>query len=117
MVTVSAPGKVHLMGEHAVVYGKPALLAAINLRLSVSVTPAKVLNIISTDRPDYVQYAAEFLVKEYSLGELPNVRITVRSDIPSGYHLGSSAAVAVATAGALTYYIKKIWNPIEINRL
>jgi mevalonate kinase len=37
-VTVSAPGKIYLMGEHAVVYGKPGLLAAIDKRCKATLT-------------------------------------------------------------------------------
>ena len=35
MVKASAPGKVHLIGEHAVVYGEPAIIAAIGKRCYV----------------------------------------------------------------------------------
>lgn len=38
-IKVSAPCKVHLLGEHAVVYGKPALLAAVDKRCTVTITP------------------------------------------------------------------------------
>jgi len=38
MVTSSAPGKVYLFGEHAVVYGEPAVPCAIERRVHVTAT-------------------------------------------------------------------------------
>ena len=38
MITVSAPGKIHLLGEHTVVYGKPALLTTVDLRVTVTIS-------------------------------------------------------------------------------
>ncbi|HET7323943.1 MAG TPA: galactokinase family protein, partial [Halococcus sp.] len=38
MAVSSAPGKVYLFGEHAVVYGEPAVPCAIERRATVSVT-------------------------------------------------------------------------------
>src|SRR3989338_6893265 len=40
MPTVSAPGKLHLIGEYAVMDGHPAILAATNLRTTATAEPA-----------------------------------------------------------------------------
>jgi len=119
-VVVSAPGKIHLMGEHAVVYGKPALLSAINLRMRVTITSGtkkKPLEIISTEPTDYVKHIIELVQKHFGINSLPPMYIRVESKIPAGYHLGSSSAVAVAIVGALTYFLKGLWNPQSINQL
>ena len=41
MIKVSAPGKLHLLGEHAIVYNKPAILTAVSKRCLISVSPRK----------------------------------------------------------------------------
>jgi mevalonate kinase len=117
-VTVSVPGKVHLMGEHAVVYGKPALLAAIDMRMRVTVEPSKKqIEIHSSEPREYVEHIVSLVCKQYDIASPPNVRISIESNIPAGFHLGSSAATAVGCVGALTYYLKKLWNPQAINQL
>lgn len=50
-VAVSAPGKLILMGEHAVVYGRPALVAAVDLRLRVRLSPGSTAGLLF-DLPD-----------------------------------------------------------------
>ena len=47
MLIASAPGKIHLIGEHAVVYGEPAIIAAIGMRTYVRIENSK--NISYTD--------------------------------------------------------------------
>jgi len=123
-VTVSAPGKVHLMGEHAVVYGKPAILSAVNLRTYVTMETQNraskrglLPTIVTQESSDYVMHILEVVRRAYDIPRFPPATVRVSSDIPPGYHIGSSAAVAVATAGAASYFLKKIWNPETINKL
>jgi mevalonate kinase len=116
-VTVSVPGKVFLMGEHAVVYGKPALICAINQRLTVSVSASDKLSVPNCDDGKYLRYIIGIVLGHFQIENLPRIKIEITSDIPVGYHLGSSAAVAAALVGALSYYLKKNWNPQLFNQL
>lgn len=117
MITVSVPGKIHLMGEHAVVYGAPALIAAIDKRLWVRVEKASEMSIETQESPEYVLYALEKVREYVGFKTLPPVRVIVTSDIPAGFHLGSSAAIAVGVVAATLYFFKKIWNVDVINEL
>lgn len=109
MITASVPGKVILMGDHAVVHGKPALIAAINRRLTVSVGSGE------NNTTGYVRDILKIVQNHFKVKAALRVEIT--SDIPEGYHLGSSAAVAVGVVAASSYFLKKIWNPQLFNQL
>lgn len=51
-IKVSAPGKVHLIGEHAVVYGEPAIIAAIGSRTYVDISLAEDITYQDVAWPD-----------------------------------------------------------------
>jgi mevalonate kinase len=116
-VTVSAPGKIHLMGEHAIVYGKPALLSAIDLRLSVTVESAHEYQIVPKKSADRISQAISIIRDTFALSHVSTVRVSIFSDIPSGFHLGSSAAVAVALTGALMKFDTDQFDSEKINAI
>jgi len=117
MITVSVPGKLHLLGEHAIVYGKPALLAAVNMRMRVSVEKKgkKGIEIISSEPTDYARHAVETVLRHCKKKSIDPITLSIKSDIPSGYCLGSSAATAVGVVAAMSYFLTHVWDLQRIN--
>ncbi len=116
-LTVTVPGKIILSGEHSVVYGYPAVVAAIDRVLTLSVefqedilyTPfAKILK----EFPQIgVVEVANFLNSSQS--GLKNV--TLQSEIPVGCGMGSSAAFAAAVSFICLYLAKQPYDRENIN--
>lgn len=97
----TAPGKVILFGEHAVVYGHPALAAATDQRTRVEVNCCGdrfTVNgyQIHERHHSYLQKAVELVWKRKDA-----VRIQTDGGVPSASGTGSSAALTVAMVAAL----------------
>lgn len=83
MITVSAPGKLLLFGEHAVVYGYPAIVTAISERMVVQDGE-------STGDNRFIDAAVKAWGK-------PGQTFSAESSFSGKYGFGSSSAVTVAT--------------------
>lgn len=115
--SATAPGKVILFGEHAVVYGRPAI--------AVPVTQVQATATVSAGTTGF-RVLADDLGQAFWLGEadgddpiaravhvtlarldaaVPVATLTVRSTIPIASGLGSGAAVSVAIIRALAGYL------------
>lgn len=115
MITVSVPSKVHLLGEHSVVYGKPALLAAIDKRIYVTIVSSKIKQIIGVK--GYIKEVSQLLKileaeikKQIKLRKIPPYRLAIESGIPVGSGLGSSAALSAGCTAALLSFLEIPWN-------
>lgn len=113
-MAASAPGKLILFGEHAVVFGEPAVSTAINLRTEVFARPHRewLVDGASLDEPRY-KYVKRALERAWRGGPL---WLEIRSMIPTGAGLGSSAAVTVATLAALRDLERRDLVPESIAR-
>lgn len=92
--TAFAPGKLILMGEHAVVYGHHALAMAVNRGLRVTLTERPGATGLDHD------LTTDPRLQEALLTVLPveGVGVHIESTLPMGRGMGSSAALAVALA-------------------
>ncbi len=135
MTTASAPGKIILFGEHAVVYGRPALAVPVaQVHADVEVLDSDStgiwihapdinlhteLNTLPSDHPvAAVIHNFLFISRVTPLaptGYSPNLEVTISSTIPVASGLGSGAAVTVALVRALSLHLNFPMTDEEIS--
>ena len=125
----SAPGKIILFGEHAVVYGRPALAIPVtqihadvevldSARAGIWIHAPDVnlhaeLNTLPSDHP-LASVIHNFLFL-FRVTPFPNLEVNISSTIPVASGLGSGAAVTVALIRALSAHLARPMPDEEIN--
>ena len=131
MSRASAPGKIILFGEHAVVYGQPALAVPVtqvqaDVRIEKIFSPGiriNAPNIQLSERLDKLASSHPLAatvrntLHELKSDSLSGVTILIRSSIPVASGLGSGAAVSVAIIRALANHLKKDLSDEQVSAL
>ncbi|WP_430610172.1 mevalonate kinase [Enterococcus sp. DIV0876] len=117
-----ATGKIILMGEHAVVYGEPAIAFPFaGAKVQVEMIGSTANTLISSyfhgflaDVPIHMKNVRELLLRLQQDFQTGPVQTTIVSTIPSERGMGSSAAVAVALTRAFFDWIGHPYQKEEL---
>ena len=128
-----ASGKIILFGEHAVVYGQPALAVPVNdifVEAEVSDSPRAGITIAAPDIGLHAELSrlarenplaslveAVFAALNIARTDRPKIEIKITSTIPIAAGLGSGAAVSVAVIRALSAYLGTPLEDARINQI
>ena len=123
------PGKVILLGEHSVVYGRHAIAIPVPLNIRVKIEDADdgVLLMIPSWGVEYYldkkpeerqsfEKPAALILEKMNLSNV-GMKIEVFSDVPRGMGLGGSAVLAVSIIKALNHHYKMGLSEQEINEM
>lgn len=129
-----APGKIILFGEHAVVYGQPAIAIPVTkVKATARVLPN--LNIhagqihiqapqvqVDADLSDLPQdhplaKAVWLTLNKINPPHIPSITLQISSTIPVSAGMGSGAAVSVAIIRALSAFLGNPLPPSEVSNL
>jgi mevalonate kinase len=115
----SAPGSLMLFGEHAVLHGKQAVVAAVNNYIQVELAPSfdRSIRVISAEFGKHVVALDKFIIttpydyvltaiKQYLTKIDSGFLLRIKSEFSYNIGFGSSAAVTVATLGALAIWLE-----------
>lgn len=120
--TATAPGKIILFGEHAVVYGRPAIaipVAQVKARTVVSLNPRGEPGSVQIQAPDIGLEAAlsqlpvshplaaciHSVADALDIRRLPACTVRITSTIPVAAGLGSGAAVSITIIRSLSAFL------------
>lgn len=125
----SAPGSLMLLGEYAVLHGKQALVAAIDKRITVTLSPRTDMRIILVSALGRFETDITHLQRvvpfQFVLETLHSVKshltqgceILIEAEFSSTVGFASSAAVTVATLAALCAWLNKSVSELDQVRL
>ncbi len=133
-ITASAPAKLMLLGEHAVVYNHPCLVTSVDQRMKLTVSSieesffeleAADVNILRYKKPmtdlgqgdipkgaKFVEVAVKNFLNRYPLKN--GLKMETKSEFSSQFGFGSSSAVTVCTIKALSVLSNAHLSPKEI---